>query len=361
MSKNLSDISCELLPYKKENLFSVLSGKQAIGWHIKLFNVPDLWKYSEGQSVKVAILDTGIDLNHEDLKENIIEGKNFLDPDKPPQDLCGHGSHCAGIIAASNNETGVVGVAPKAKIMPVKVLDDNGNGNMEDVLKGLRWAGDNGADLICMSLGCPEPIEEIRKEIEELIKNKIVVFVAAGNAGNTEQLLYPAAYTETISIGAIDEKCLRADFSCTGPNLDFIAPGVKIYSTIPENTYSFMSGTSMACPFAVGVAALVLSSKRQYNKDVRLCPDQYRDIFKTNALPAKNIEKLMDNKGPRFWQGLGIINPSEFTNWVIERNVKEIKSKIEELHDFINKFSDKELLKNLNQEKKLLEQIINNF
>ena len=361
MSKNLKDISCELLPYKKENLFSVLSSKQAIGWQIKLFNVPELWQFSQGDTVKVAVLDTGIDLNHEDLKENIIEGKNFINPDEPPHDRCGHGTHCSGIIAASNNETGVVGVAPKAKIMPVKVLDDNGNGNMEAVLNGLRWAGENNADLICMSLGTPEPVEEIRLEIEELIKNKIVVFVAAGNAGNTENLLYPAAYTETISIGAIDENCLRADFSCTGPNLDFIAPGVKIYSTVPENSYSFMSGTSMACPFAVGVAALVLSSKRQYNKEVRLCPDQYRDIFKINALPAKNIDKLMDNKGPRFWQGLGIINPSEFTDWVVERNVKEIKKKITELNDFVNKFTDRNLLKNLTEEKKVLEEIIKSF
>lgn len=361
MSKNLSNIFCELLPYKKENLFSVLSGKQAIGWQIKLFNLPDVWKFSQGESVKVAVLDTGIDLDHEDLKENIIEGVNFVNPNDPPSDKCGHGTHCAGIIAASNNETGIVGVAPKAKIMPVKVLDDNGNGNMETVLKGLRWAGENNADLICMSLGTSEPVEEIRKEIEELIKNKTVVFVAAGNAGNTEHLLYPAAYSETISIGAIDENCLRADFSCTGPNLDFIAPGVKIYSTIPENTYSFMSGTSMACPFAVGVAALVLSSKRQFNKDIRLCPDQYRDIFKTNALPAKNIEKLMDNKGPRFWQGMGIINPSEFTDWVTQRNFKEIKQKIKDLCDFVNKFSDKEMLRNLTEEKSLLENLINNF
>lgn len=361
MTKNLKDIFCELLPYKKENLFSALSGKQAIGWQIKLFNLPDVWKFSQGENVKVAVLDTGIDLDHEDLKENIIEGKNFVNSNEPPFDKCGHGTHCAGIIAASNNETGIVGVAPKTKIMPVKVLDDNGNGNMEDVLKGLRWAGENNADLICMSLGTSEPVEEVRKEIEELAKNKTVVFVAAGNAGNTEHLLYPAAYAETISIGAIDENCLRADFSCTGPNLDFIAPGVKIYSTIPENAYSFMSGTSMACPFAVGVAALVLSSKRQFNKDVRLCSDQYRDIFKINALPAKNLDKLMDNKGPRFWQGMGIINPAEFTDWIIERNLKEIKQKVNDLYEFVAKFKEKEMLKNFKKEKSLLEELINNF
>lgn len=361
MSKNLSDISCELLPYKKENLFSALSGKQAIGWQVKLFNVPELWQFSQGETVKVAVLDTGIDLNHEDLKENILEGKNFINSNEPPHDRCGHGTHCAGIIAASNNETGIVGVAPKAKIIPVKVLDDNGHGNMEAVLNGLRWAGENGADLIAMSLGTHEPVEEIKKEIQELIANKIVVFCAAGNAGSTDNLLFPAAYTETISIGAIDENCLRADFSCTGPNLDFIAPGVKIYSTVPENAYSFMSGTSMACPFAVGVAALVLSAKRQFKKDVKLCPDQYRDIFKEHALPAKNIDKLLDNKGPRFWQGLGIINPSEFTHWVVQKNIKTIKEKIKDLYDFIDKFSDKDLLKEFIQEKELLEKIIKNF
>ena len=361
MSKNLSDISCELLPYRKENIFSALSGKQAIGWQVKLFNIPEVWQFSQGDNVKIAILDTGIDLNHEDLKENIIEGKNFINTDDLPHDRCGHGTHCAGIIAACNNEAGIVGVAPKAKIMPIKVLDDNGCGNMEAVLKGLQWAGDNGADLIAMSLGTIDPVEEVRKEIEKLIKNKIVVFCAAGNAGNTKNLLYPAAYAETISIGAIDENCLRADFSCTGPNLDFIAPGVKIYSTIPENTYSFMSGTSMACPFAAGIAALVLSAKRQYNKEEKLSPDQYREIFKQHALPAKNIDKLMDNNGPRFWQGLGIINPSEFSDWVVQKNIKDIKEKIKGLFEFVEKFAEKDLLKNLIKEKELLQEIIKSF
>lgn len=361
MSKNLNDIFCKLLPYKKENLFSVLSSRQAIGWQIKLFNVPELWQFSQGDNIKIAVLDTGIDLNHQDLMENITEGKNFVDLGQSPYDKCGHGTHCAGIIAASNNEIGIVGVAPKTKIMPIKVLDDNGNGNMESVLKGLQWAGENGADLICMSLGTPEPIEEIRKEIQKLVANKIVVFCAAGNAGNTEHLLYPAAYSETISIGAIDENCLRADFSCTGPNLDFIAPGVKIYSTVPENAYSFMSGTSMACPFAVGVAALVLSSRRQYEKNLKLTADEYREIFKTHALPAKNIDKIMTNKGPRFWQGLGIINPSEFVDWVTQKNVKDIKHKIKDLYDFVEKFTKKELLKNLQEEKKMLDFLLSNF
>ena len=155
-------------------------------------------------------------------------------------------THVAGIIAANNNNDGMVGVAPKSKIMPIKVLNSFGMGSISTVAKAIRWAVDNGADLITMSLGARNPTPDVLDAINYANSKKVVCFVAAGNAGSTKQLLYPAAYSECISVGSIDENSMRADFSCTGPNLDFVAPGVKIYSTVPTNSYAFLSGTCLA-------------------------------------------------------------------------------------------------------------------
>ena len=221
-------------------------------------------------------------------------------------------THCAGILAADNNEIGMVGVAPRAKIMPVKVLDKNGNGNLEIVAEAIRWAADQGVDIISMSLGSPCPVQQVRKAIQYAASKNIVTFCAAGNAGKTKEVFYPAAYPETIAIGSIDEDFDRSDFSNTGENLDFLAPGGQIFSTYPPDWYSILSGTSMACPFAVGVAALMLSYQR------KCCPhlplnsvDDYRKEFKENSTPLSNKEYA----GKKFFQGFGIIDPRKLEEW----------------------------------------------
>lgn len=352
---HLKNIPCNLLPFTKENILSFQSGEQTLGWQITSFHIPEIWKFSQGEGVKVAVLDTGVDLNHSDLKENLLEGKNFIEQDLPPQDYASHGTHVAGIIAAKNNDLGIAGIAPEAKILPVKVLNNYGAGDMKAVLEGINYAVSQKADIICMSLGTRDPVEEIRIAIEEAAKNNTICFVAAGNAGNTEQLLYPAAYTEAISIGAVDENCLRATFSCTGPNLDFVAPGVKIYSCVPKNTYAYMSGSSMACPFAVGVAALVLSSKRKIDPNAIMNASDYREVFKQNSMTVKNLEELMSKQGnSRFWQGMGIINPQSFTEWVEVKNIETIREKITNLCDLLGMIKNKSYLNKLQKEKEIL-------
>ena len=352
---NLKNIPCNLLPYIKENILSFQTGEQTLGWQITNFHIPEIWKFSRGENVRVAVLDTGIDLEHSDLKENIKDGANFVEKDLLPQDFNSHGTHVAGIIAAKNNDFGIAGIAPEATIIPVKVLNNYGAGDMEAVLNGINYAVSKKADIICMSLGTRDPIEEIRLAIENAAKNNAICFVAAGNAGNTEQLLYPAAYTEAISIGAVDENCLRASFSCTGPNLDFVAPGVKIYSCVPKNTYAYMSGSSMACPFAVGVAALVLSSKRKADPNAVMNANDYREVFKENSMTVKNLEELMAKQGnSRFWQGMGIINPENFSEWVELKNIETIREKITSLIDLINMVKNKSYLNRLSKEKDLL-------
>jgi len=214
-------------------------------------------------------------------------------------------THVTGIICALDNKIGTVGVAPKSKVLPVKVLNEKGDGNLENVARGIRWAVTQGADMMCLSLGAPRPIQQVRKAIQFAAKRGIPCFVAAGNAGRTDEVFYPAAYPETISIGSIDEDLDRSDFSNTGKQLDFMAPGGRIFSTVPDNWYAFLSGTSMAAPFACGVAALLLAYSRKTDQLTLKTVDDYRKVLRTHTTPIRN-RKLA---GRKFFEGYGIIDP----------------------------------------------------
>lgn len=305
---------CKLLPFVREDVLSMQEVQQNAGWEITAFNLPKTWGLTQGEGVKIAVLDSGCDLDHPDLIDNLLPGKNFVNPNLPPDDDHCHGTHVSGIIAARNNEIGVVGVAPQAKIIPVKVLDENGQGDFNHVSQGIRWAVDEaGADFLCMSLGSPKPLQQIRKAIQYAESKGVVTFVAAGNAGKTRAIFYPANYPETIGVGAIDQNFDRASFSCTGDDLDFLAPGVRIISTVPDNWYSFLSGTSMACPFVVACAALLLAYKRSKNLSLKLnTAEDYRAAFRKHVIPSHNPEYA----GKRFFEGFGIIDPSGFNEWL---------------------------------------------
>lgn len=298
---------CKLLPYESEQVLSLQDAEQKAGWNITAFNLPSAWDKTKGDGVRVAVLDTGCDLDHPDLVDNLLPGINMVSPGKPPEDDNQHGTHVSGIIAAENNDIGMVGVAPSAKIIPVKVLDRHGNGNLLNVAEGIRWAVDVGkADLMCMSLGSPRPVQQVRKALQYAASKGVVCFVAAGNAGFTKEVFYPAAYPETIAIGSINENFDRSSFSNTGKSLDFMAPGGKIFSTVPDNWYAVLSGTSMACPFAVGVAALMLSYVRNRKINISLdSVEDYREILRKYTTPISN-DTLNDKA---FYTGFGIIDP----------------------------------------------------
>lgn len=310
---------CFLPPYELEPVLSLQEAKQKVGWSITAFDLPNAWRrVGQGEGVTVAVLDSGCDLDHPDLNDNLIilKGSNFIDSRKAPHDDNAHGTHVAGIIAAENNELGMVGVAPECKIMPIKVLDSNGNGNLLAVAQGIRFAVDKGADIITMSLGAPFKIQQVRKAIQYAASKGVPCFVAAGNAGRTKEIYYPANYPETIAIGSIDSNFDRSNFSNTGRNLDFMAPGGKIFSTVPDDWYGVMSGTSMACPFAVGVAALVLSYKRKTKADFKLeTVEDYRNIFRSHTIPITNKKYA----GKKFFEGFGIIDPRKLLEWA-EKN-----------------------------------------
>lgn len=296
---------CSLFPYVKEEVLSLQEAAQNAGWSITAFDLPAAWGKSMGEGVRVAVLDTGCDLDHPDLKANLLPGVNLVGSGDPWDDNS-HGTHVSGIIAAENNEIGMVGVAPHAKIIPVKVLDSRGNGDLVTVSRGIRWAVDNGADLICMSLGSPNPVQEVRKAIQYAMTKGVVCFVAAGNSGLTKNVFYPADYPETVAIGSIDENMNRSSFSNTGENLDFMCPGGRIFSTVPDNWYAILSGTSMAAPFATGLAALLLSCARSKGKAESFrTSEDYIEEFRKHTVPISDAN-LKDKK---FYQGFGIIDP----------------------------------------------------
>lgn len=299
-------VKCRLLPYQMQTCLNVQEVTQKSGWGITSFNLPDVWRYCQGEGVVIGVLDTGCDVTHPDLINNLLPGINFVEPGTPPLDHNGHGTHCAGVLVAENNSIGMVGVCPRAKVVPIKVLNDKGNGNMSNVANGIRWAADNGVNLLTMSLGTPVKVLRVQQAIQYAHLKKTFVFCAAGNAGKTKEIFYPANYPETIAIGAIDESFHRANFSNTGFNLDFMAPGVDITSTVPTNWYATLSGTSMAAPFAVGCAALLMSAIKMGRVRMQInTVEDIRNIFRQYTCPITD-QYLVE---PKFFQGFGIIDP----------------------------------------------------
>lgn len=299
--------NCSLLPFIRENIYGLNPNTaQIIGWEISLFNIRNQWQYSKGENTKIAVIDTGCDLDHPDLKNNILQGRNILDPKTDPYDDNGHGTHVAGSISAEDNGLGMIGVAPKSKILPIKALDAAGNGNNKDIAKGILFAADQKCDFITMSLGSPVDSPDIYNAIKYAIKKGCIIFCAAGNYGEGSPIMYPAKYAETIAIGSIDRNLNRSSFTCKGEELDFLSPGQDILSCVPDNNYAIMSGTSMANPFAVGCASLLLSYAKLHNKQHLLRNSQdYIEAFK---LGSKSL-KQSKFKGKKEYEGYGILYP----------------------------------------------------
>lgn len=229
-------------------------------WNLPLIETEKGWEIGKGSSdVIVAVIDTGVDLNHPDLQGRLVSGYNFVNNGAQPQDDVGHGTHVAGVIAAqTNNSLGVAGITWNNKIMPIKVLDSSGKGNTYSVAQGVIWATDHGAKVINMSLGNYANAQFLHDAIRYAYDHDVVLVAASGN-DNTIKPGFPAAYPEVLAVAAADSRKNKASFSNYGDYIDVTAPGVNIASTYPHNQYSALSGTSMASPHAAALAALVRS------------------------------------------------------------------------------------------------------
>ncbi|MCJ7561732.1 MAG: S8 family serine peptidase, partial [Thermoplasmata archaeon] len=250
-------------------------------WGLDTIDAYAAWDITVGdEETIVAVLDTGIDWNHPDLVANIwtnaqgYHGYNFIDDNWFPMDdningydddgdfvsniYTYHGTHVAGIMGATiDNAIGIAGIA-QVKLMAVKVMNDSGEGTDSTVSSGVRWAVDNGAQVIVMSLGLDGLSAPLQNAVNYATSRGVVLVASAGNSG-TSVLSYPAAFPNVIAVGASDNLDRRASFSNFGVNLDVMAPGVSIYSTQGGGSYQSLSGTSAAAPHVAAIAALMLT------------------------------------------------------------------------------------------------------
>ena len=318
--KNLENIIVKELPFIYEKSSTKLLGglstnnEDSIPDGVSMINAPFMWsKNITGKNVKIAVIDAGCDLAHKDLKNNIIGGRNFTSDDNKNiniyQDSNGHGTHVCGVIAGIKNNGGIIGVAPDAKLIVLKALDKNGLGTLQGIIDAINYAVSLKVDIISMSLGTTSDIPQLHQAIVNAINNNILVVCAAGNEGDnnstTDEYSYPGAYNEVISVGAIDYKRTAARFTDSNKEVDLLAPGVNVLSTYLNNSYTILSGTSMATPHVAGALALLIEwSTKEFGRRLTEA-ELYAQLIKNTE--TLDISRSLQGNGLLF------INPKSVT------------------------------------------------
>ena len=231
---------------------------------INQIKAPLAWDCSRGKGIRVAVLDTGIDGTHPDLAPNYRGATSFVVGEPAADDGNGHGTHCAGTIAAAINDSGVVGVAPAASLYAVKVLSASGSGNWSWLIAGIDWCIQRGIKILSMSLGGPSAPSALEAMCDAAWNKGHLLIAAAGNTGATSSpgVGVPGKYANVVAVSAIDSANTIAPFSSRGPEVELSAPGVQVLSTQPGGGHAKLSGTSMACPHVSGVAAVAWGAHR---------------------------------------------------------------------------------------------------
>lgn len=246
---------------------------EQIDWGLKNENLETVWKTTQGYSqrlkkaVKAAVLDTGVDPDHQDIKPVLKDLKDFTNsPISGPTDRNDHGTHCCGILAAAANGIGIIGVAPKIELRSYKVLGDDGSGSSSGIAKGIMAAVADGNHVLSMSLGSPVRSTAIMDAIKYAVEAGCIVVCAAGNEGVANSVNWPGKAENVICVASYNKAGKISSFSSQGNEVDVAAPGENVLSCIPDNKYVGMSGTSMATPFVAGACCLAIACEWDVEK-----------------------------------------------------------------------------------------------
>ncbi|MCT1404067.1 S8 family peptidase [Paenibacillus sp. p3-SID867] len=237
-----------------------------IPWGIKQIKAPQAWSISTGHRMKIAVIDTGVDFAHPDLKYSLTRGINLVHRNIPPYDDNGHGTHISGTIAAANSTQGMIGVAPRSVVYPVKAFDHNGSAFVSDIILAIDWCVRAEIDIINMSFGMQTRSRALLDVVGKANQAGVIIVASSGNDGKRRTADYPARYPQTISVGATDRNRKIPAFSNRGQFVDIYAPGDKIVSAWLQGKYHEMSGTSMATSHVSGAIALLLAQKPDLKK-----------------------------------------------------------------------------------------------
>lgn len=259
---------------------------QGIPWGVRHIRAPQAWSQTTGYRVKIGVIDTGVDFSHPDLQHSLASGINLVNRAQPPHDDNGHGTHIAGTIAAANRLQGMIGVAPRAMIYPIKAFDHNGSAYVADIVLAIEWCIRNRMDIINMSFGMKSRSKSLMTAVASAYNAGIIIVASSGNDGKRRSVDYPARYSQTISVGATTRLRRIAPFSNRGSLVDVYAPGDKIHSAWLNGAYNEMSGTSMATSHVSGAIALLLA------KHPGLSPADVKAILKRSAQPVKGMKTI---------------------------------------------------------------------
>jgi thermitase len=263
----------------------------SLRWDLERIQAPEAWKLiSGGKSVTVAVLDTGIDAEHPELKGKVTAKSSYA-ASSDVDTIRGHGTHIAGIIAASFGDGGITGVAYDSRLLDVKVAENNGTTDAQKLAKGIIWAVDNGANILNISIVINKPYPLLENAVEYAWQKGCLIVAAAGNNASSG-MVYPAAYPHVVSVAGTDRQDALANWSNRGSWVSLLAPGVDIYSTLPGNRYGLKSGSSYSAALVSGEAALLFGMAVDTNHN-----GQVNDEVSTVLL--NNGDNLEDNTGIR--------------------------------------------------------------
>lgn len=257
----MEDNTVYLPPFVINEFDPALPQSQTLDWGMVKLNIPTLHSSGiTGKGIKVAVIDTYCNPAHPDMGGAIVKSINVTsEAYTVPQN--GHGQGTCGIIGARNNDTGVLGVAPDCQIVAIKAMREAGSGDMNEIIAGVDAAIAEGVQIINMSLGTSTDVPQLKAAITRATAAGIFVVCSAGNAGQTDSVMYPAKYDNTIAVAASNTSGKISAFSSMGWAVDLAAPGERVLTCWKDNSYSTVSGTSFSAPYVSGCIALLLSAK----------------------------------------------------------------------------------------------------